>query len=192
MLGISDPRPGLDDGQFDQWLALLPVLATASGLPRRPPRPQTLPEQWAYKPDMSGPMIAGDHATSGTIRGTGREGFVGLRAGLRVIDIPYHVPVDPMTGEPISSHAPGSEVVLSAYRDREIARLLLDESHRRRYVPGWSLPAIGLTERCFGPPEARFRSFTIEPYFPDETAGFYYVGRDRTQHNSYQIGKRVA
>lgn len=189
---ISDPRPGLTDRQFDQWLTLLGTLGTAAGLPRRLPKPQTLPEQWAYKPDMPAPIVS--VAFAPVQDGQVHPLLPMSHTYIRSVEIAYHVPIDEWTGEPVSSHAPGSEVVLSAYLDQQTARLVLDEMARRRpVVRGVTFPEQpGLTERFFGPPETRFRTFDPEPYFPDATPGIHYVGVDRTKWNNYQLGRRCA
>ena len=165
----SSPQPHLTDGEFQEWLSLVHTLSTGSGISRHLPRPETLPEAWAYKPNMPAPFVS---MASTPLVSTaeqspyGRMNIPTSALYVRSIDVHDDRPYDPWTLEPYSV-VPRSVLDREAYTRAERQRQTLDRG-RKGYVQGFS------TIKAFGPPETRFRTFNPDPSFADICGAFHY------------------
>ena len=175
----SSPRPEMSSGDFALWLDACQSVASARGVPRRRPRPATLPDAWAYAPNHPAPVVAGEFAKREADESAWgwRKRFATIHQGIRSIE--FFDDTDEY-GEPYA-YPLGSEVEMGAYRALERERITLE----RKYVSGHRFPSFS----PFGPEETRFRTLSTEPYFPDICGTFHHRTGDRIVWNDYVIGK---
>lgn len=176
---IADPRPGLTDVEWRQWLHLRQALATGTGIRRNPLRLRDAsPGSFDAHRHIDAPRILLTVHERETVRGDARVSL--LMAGgsyYRTIDIPG--PTVDEYGDPVPAH-PG-EIDIAHYRRTQQQRQALD--HKSRYFAGWRAP--DKHRPLFG--EDRFRTFTQEPYFPDRVGFILYTNATATRWNDYRL-----
>ncbi len=172
---LSSPRPEMTDEDFAVWLQLCSDISVARRISRRRPRPATLPEAWAYRPDHPAPIVteAGSRAQEGRSRWL--QGLRSLSSG-RTVEFSDSGLVDEY-GEPYA-YPLGSEVEMGAYRALERERNVVSA----KYVQGHRFSCSP-----FGSEETRFRNMSTEPYFADICGTFHHRTGDKIVWNNYRL-----
>lgn len=177
----------LDAKTYREWADLCRTLGTGSGLPRHLPKPETLPEQWGYRPHHPAPYIHQSHVAPNSARRLAGE-LVSPTASFRSVIINDAGAVDEW-GNPYTV-VPGSMIDRDAYRRAELRRMAIEQeavqARVNRFFPGFR-PAH---TSPFGPENTRFRSFSTEPYFPDRCGAIAFVTHDKTTWNDYTLDRR--
>lgn len=174
----SDPRPGLTDVEWRQWLQLRNSLSTGSGIRRKPLRKATV--QATFETADRAPDLR-IHLARDERMNVDEDRLLPLLsqspARYRTIEVPG--PSVDEYGDPIPEH-PG-EIDMDHYRRVQRARQVLDT--KSRYVQGWR-PAVEYVP-LFG--HDRFHKFSQEPYFEDRCGFLGYVNATATRHNTYTL-----
>lgn len=174
----SSPRPEMSRADYDLWLDACQSVSSARGVPRRRPRPETLPEAWAYQPNHPAPLVSSAYSAPQLDRRSGWHAGLQARSAGRTVEFSDHGLVDEY-GEPYA-YPFGSETEMGAYRALERARIAIE----KRYTPGHRFAHVS----PFGPEHSRFRAMSTEPYFADICGTFHHRTGDKIVWNDYRLG----